>query len=321
MKVLLFLCIWSVNSFAATVLLIESYHSEYAWDKSYVRGIESQLTDDIELVKFQMDTKRIPKSEYQLSANRAYQTYQDIAPQVVILGDDNALSYMLPKLYDEPISIVFLGINSNPRKLLAKYQGQAKVTGILEQPLFVKTMGEIETMLPEGRKKIRVMFDSGVTSTIAQRYMEGQYQTLSQSIGMEAEILTIETQAQWHDKVLSANQDGVGAIVIGLYHTIVDRNGDNVTADTIVSWTNKHSQVPLFGFWDFSVGKGKAAGGVVLFGESQGESAGKAVTAIVAGKSASEIPIRVGQKGQAIYHPQEMARWGLTPPDSWQAIE
>ncbi len=68
MKILLFLCLWSANALGSAVLLIESYHSEFAWDKSYIRGIEKQLSDDVVLHKFQMDTKRLPKSEYEQSA-------------------------------------------------------------------------------------------------------------------------------------------------------------------------------------------------------------------------------------------------------------
>lgn len=85
-----------------------------------------------------MDTKRIPAREYSVAADRAFQAYQQLKPDLVVLGDDNALYYLLPKLYNEPISIVFLGINSNPRELLDEYSGIAQVTGILEQPLFVK---------------------------------------------------------------------------------------------------------------------------------------------------------------------------------------
>ncbi len=54
-----------------------------------------------------MDAKRIPAREYSAAADRAFQTYQQLKPDLVVLGDDNALYYLLPKLYNEPISIVF----------------------------------------------------------------------------------------------------------------------------------------------------------------------------------------------------------------------
>ncbi len=187
--------------------------------------------------------------------------------------------------------------------------------------MFVKTMSEIEAMLPIDRRKIRVMFDSGVTSKIAETYMRSQYDAINRSLGIDVDILTIGTQSEWRQKIRSAYRDGVGAIVVGLYHTIVDEQGSNVSADSILSWTNEHSPVPLFGFWDFSIGEGKAAGGVVLFGQTQGEAAGKSVMAILEGESANDIPINVGKKGKAIYHAKEMARWGLTPPTDWIEVD
>lgn len=307
---------------AGKVLIIESYHAGYAWDESYLGGIEQVLDADHQIVTFEMNTKRLPREDYPLMAEKAYRRYLLEKPDIVILGDDNALNYMLPKLYQENIPIVFLGINSNPRRLLAKYRGKAQVTGVLELPLLAKTMGEIGAMLPDEKKKIRVLFDSGVTSMIAQTYMRQQYKMLKEHMGIEAEILTVSTLSEWQSLVLDAGDQGVGAIVVGLYHTLVDEFGNNVEADTVLSWTNKISTVPLFGFWDFSVGVGKAAGGVVLFGENQGITAGEIAEKILQGKVlAKDVPIRIGRQGRAIYVKEEMARWGLTPPKRWQVFE
>lgn len=61
MRWLLLCLVFSSQAFAAKVLLIESYHSEYPWDQSYIQGLTAALTNTIELDTFQMDTKRIPK--------------------------------------------------------------------------------------------------------------------------------------------------------------------------------------------------------------------------------------------------------------------
>ncbi|MGF1719336.1 hypothetical protein L4D20_04730 [Vibrio kyushuensis] len=321
MKFLVFvLSLISFSVSSSSVLVIESYHSEYDWDKSYIQGLESSLSSDVELATFQMDTKRIPENEYEKMADEAYQYYQKVRPSIVVLGDDNALRYMYPKLYDEPISIVFLGVNSNPRSLLNKYQGAASVTGVLEQPLFVKTMADIGSMIADDKRKIRIMFDSGITSQIAIDYMKTQTQSISNNLNIEIELLALETLEQWHHSVENSAREEVSAIVVGLYHTIVDKQGSSVLADEVLRWTNQHSTVPLFGFWDFSIGGGKAAGGVVLFGELQGQQAGELVMRILGGELASMIPIQIGRKGRAVYHPAEMKRWGLTPPIHWNPM-
>lgn len=159
-------------TWADDVLVIQSYHSGYAWDASYIQGLKEGIKPSHQLHFFEMNTKRIPVREFSAAAERAFQTYQTLKPKLVVLGDDNALYYLLPKLYNEPISIVFLGINSNPRELLDEYSGIAQVTGILEQPLFVKNMAEIGRLLPQDKHRVLVLFDSGNTSKIALEYMQ-----------------------------------------------------------------------------------------------------------------------------------------------------
>ncbi|WP_341665149.1 ABC transporter substrate binding protein [Vibrio sp.] len=305
---------------AEKVLLIESYHAEYPWDVSYIKGIKDTMSSSAQLHTFQMDTKRVPVDQFETKANEAFEYYEEVKPRVVILGDDNALKYMLPKLYQEPISIVFLGINSNPRALLRKYKGQAQVTGVLELPLFVKNIRDLSQMLPKKKHKFRVMFDSGVTSQEAAKHIKKQYELIERNLKFEAEILLIGTKEEWQKMVNSAQDDGVSVIIVGLYHTLVDKDGNSVPAPEILAWTNENSKIPLFAFWDFAVGEGKASGGVVLFGESQGKQVAGLVNDILAGKDANNLPIAIGEQGRAIYSEKEIQRWGLTPPSHWNVM-
>ncbi len=321
MRCILLCLIASFHVSAAKVLLIESYHSEFPWDESYVEGIQSLLRDDIELQSIQMDTKRIPRQQYAEKAAQAYQRYQTYQPDVVILGDDNAFAYMLPKLFDEPISIVFLGINSNPRALLSQYRGQAKVTGVLERPLFTRSIAEISKLFDGDDFKVKVLFDSGITSQIAKQYMVKQNTLIRTNLGVEVDIQTIDTQEKWQHEVLSAKDEGFKAIIVGLYQTLVDKQGRSVPADSIIEWTNAYSELPIFAFWDFAVGRSKAIGGVVLFGLSQGQQAARLINQIVEHGHEQPIPIVIDHTGKAIYSEVESARWNIDMPQHWSVIE
>jgi hypothetical protein len=322
MRVLiLLLVIVTTNAYATKVLLIESYHSEYSWDSSYIRGLEAALLPEVKLDTFQMDTKRLPKREFENKANEAFALYQKQKPDIVILGDDNALSYMLPKLYDEEISIVFLGINANPRRLLSQYRGKAQVTGVLERPLFIKSLGELRSMFGGKAFKVRILFDSGVTSQIAKEFIENQYKLIRDNLGIEVDIQALTTKKQWRESVLTAKQEGFTTLIVGLYHTLVDHEGMSVPASEVIEWTSLHSELPLFAFWDFAVGENKAAGGMVLFGQSHGERAAKLVNQIIEQEQPLAIPIVTGNQGKAIYSQKEMERWNLMPPRHWQPID
>lgn len=321
MRLLIVLCLLSMPAEATRVLLIESYHSEYEWDRSYLEGLKQTLLPEVELERFQMNTKRIPPTEYQKMAELAFIKYLEYKPEIVILGDDNALKYMWPQLYDDPVSVVFLGINSNPRQVMKRYQGQAQITGVLERPLFVKTLGELKRFLPQKHLKVKIMFDSGATSEIAREYIERQYSLIRDNLGVEVEIIAASTRAQWHEHILSAPQEGVSAVIVGLYQTLIDAKGKSVPADEIIMWTHQHSSLPVFAFWDFAVDKQKAAGGVVLFGKSQGVAAGSLVNKIIDGEAARNIPIVIGNQGNAIYSNAAMEKWGLVPPSHWRSID
>lgn len=313
--------IFSSQVCATKVLLIESYHSGYPWDASYVKGIEQTLLPSVEFERFEMDTKRLPPGEFKRKANEAFAVYQRFQPDIVMLGDDNALSHMLPKLYDEPISIVFLGVNANPRALLKQYRGKAKVTGVLERPLFVKSLGELRKIFSTPDFKVLVLFDSGVTSKIAKEYIENQYTLIRKNLGIEVEIKAIATKQSWREQVMAAKEQGFTLIIVGLYQTLVNESGANVPAAEVIKWTSENSQLPLFAFWDFAVGVDKAVGGVVLFGQSQGAEAATMVNQIVEHGQPLVIPIATGSKGKAIYSKSELERWGITMPPHWQAID
>lgn len=306
---------------ATKVLLVESYHSEYPWDASYVEGLTETLEPGVELMTYQMDTKRLPVEKHQAQAEKAFAVYQQYQPEIVILGDDNAFNYLLPKLYQQPISIVFLGVNANPRALLMQYRGQAKVTGVLERPSFVKSLIELRRLFANESFSVRILFDSGVTSRIAKDYIEKQYSLIKNTLGIDVEIEVIQTMPQWQQTVLNAKQAGFSVIIVGLYQTLVDEEGNHVVDTEVISWTNRHSPLPIFAFWDFAVGENKAAGGVVLFGRSQGVHAANLVNEIIQTGHEPIIPIVTDNQGQAIYSRKEFQRWGLNMPYHWQAIE
>jgi hypothetical protein len=72
LRFILFLALtaFATNAFAApkSILIIESYHSDNAWDARYLEGLRETFGKDYTLASFEMDTKRLPKSLYQKQA-------------------------------------------------------------------------------------------------------------------------------------------------------------------------------------------------------------------------------------------------------------
>ena len=158
--VLFTLLLLQVATAKEKILLIESYHSTYAWDASYIEGLELALDNEYELIKFEMNTKRLPKSEYQKMADLAYDKFMEVSPSLVILADDNALSYLGSKFFDTDTPVVYLGINNNPRNY--GVVGRNNFTGVLERPLFKRSIANVQKL--QKLNKVLVLFDDGNTA-------------------------------------------------------------------------------------------------------------------------------------------------------------
>lgn len=303
----------SLPAMAATVLVISSYHADYPWDSSYMEGLRSVLGEQHRILRVEMDTKRLPKSEYQRKADEAWARFESEKPDLVVLADDNALSFLGRKIDATGTSSVFLGINSHPRE--AGIDKMRHMTGVLERPLFKRSVLEIRRIMRNKLAKVLILFDSGNTSTTA--VAEAFAGRMSDQIGeVQADIKLVATKAEWHETVLGAKDAGYDAIIVGLYQTLVDEQGIHQNPEEILAWTANNTPVPDFAFWDFSIGKDKAIGGLVLFGRSQGEEAGKMAQRILAGTPPKTISPVIGEKGRYLFSKSGMAKWRLELPDN-----
>lgn len=283
---------------AADILVVESYHQEYSWDASYKKALIESLGDKYSLEFFQMDTKRLPASVHQTQADKAWQLYKSKRPRLVILGDDNALKYLGPRLAAEAVPVVYLGINNNPRSYFET--APHNFTGVLERPLFKRSIASLAKIIKPRPKKVLVLFDAGTTAKAAvNEAFDGDIGI--NVFGVDAKLRLIKSWVEWKVQVSKARQHGYDAIIMGLYHTITDLDGNNVPADQVMSWTVENSKIPLFAFWDFSVGKGKTAGGLVLSGEEQGRLAGSIAGQILTGAEPSKIYTKTAEQGRYLF--------------------
>lgn len=306
--------VMSISAFAKDkVLVIESYHSTFQWDMDYLQGLKDTIGKTHEVVTFQMDTKRVPKSDYQKMADLAWNKYQEIKPKLVFLGDDNALKYLGPKFEKTNTPVVFLGVNKSP---LDYIKGGKNVTGILERPLLKKSVPTIRSVFKESGKKLKkvlILFDSGTTSQASVK-QEFAGKTTRKIAGITVDLKLIGQFEEWQKTVNGLANNGYDAVVIGLYHTLVDASGKNVPAGKVLGWTSQNTKVPPFCFWSFAVGKDKAIGGEVLYGVTQGQDAGNMALEILGGKNPKSIRPKIGEKGRFLYSKTLLKRFGLKLP-------
>ncbi|APJ04886.1 ABC transporter substrate-binding protein [Silvanigrella aquatica] len=312
--ILLIFGLISINSFAGNkdIIIVESYSKEYKWDADYAKEIRNAFGRKYNLTFFEMDTKRLPKDQHEKMGLKAWDLIQKVKPTMVFIGDDAALKYVGPKLEQNKIRTVYLGINNNPRVYFDKEPKY--ITGVLERPLIRRSAIFIKDIIPQS-KKILVLFDSDITSKIVHEDFFSGKPSINFS-GINYDIYLFDKFADWQRKIIDAPHKGYEAIIVGLYANMVDENKKNVDSVKVVQWSAANSKLPIFSFWDFTVGKGKALGGLVMTGASQGKALVEMAQKLLNNPTmnpSSLYPIYL-QEGKFVFSKYEMKRHKIKLP-------
>lgn len=295
---------------AVEILIIESYHADFRWDIEYKKGITDNLTDEYHFSYFQMDTKRLPVDKHMGMAERAWQKYLTLKPDVVVLADDNALRYLGPRFKNTTTPVVYLGINNNPRNYDLYHA--ANITGVLERPLLKRSILFLNKLV-KNVGKVLVLFDDSPSSAaaVSMEFKKGNVMMLGH---ISVEVGIISQYSLWQNKVLTAKANGIGFIIVGLYQAMRDGKGNHINAKQVIEWTSANSEVPVFGFWDFSIGENEAIGGLVIEGYQQGYSAAQIIKQIIAGEDVKTIRPQVAKKGSYMFSRVELEKHQLIIP-------
>lgn len=296
------------NLQARTVLVVESYHAEHPWDISYKKGLEQALSPAHKLVYFEMDTKRIPQANFQAKADAAWQLYQRLSPQLVVLADDNALKYLAPKFLYTDTPVVYLGINANPR--VYGVVGPSNFYGVMERPLIKRAVIMLKQLIPI--KRVLVMLDTSMTAeTLYDNNFYGK--PAHRLAGVRVDVVQFKHFSDWQNMVQQAKHLGYDALIVGLYHDLRDQAGNHVAAEQVMQWTSSHTKVPPFGLWAFSVGANKTIGGNVVFGYEEGKLAGQMAARLLNGESVLRTP-QMTIHGQFMLSKSQLKKWQISAP-------
>ena len=296
-----------------TVLVIESYHKEMFWDAGYRKGIIDALGEHITINFFEMNTKRIPKTEYPARIEAAITSIDNIKPDLIILGDDNALNFIGKEVLKRNIPLVFLGINNNPRFY---FNGTIPLgmTGVLEMPQLKRHLNFIKEIEPNWKKAL-VLFDNSNTSNIyksAPYYFQGKSEI--KLLGLSVEIYLTNSYEELQARVKKA-QNEKDILFIGGINTLTNADKRHISTDEATNWIYKNSKIPLFGFWRGMAGPQKAIGGYVIDGEAMGTQAAKLASKILDGTPINTLPIERLTKGRLVLSKSGLNHWDIKIPE------
>ncbi len=294
------------------VLVVESYHKEMYWDAGYREGILQTIGGYASVTFFEMDTKRLPRSSFQARAEAAIATIDQLQPDIVMLGDDNALSLVGKAVLNRKIPLVFLGINGNPRNY---FDGglPAGITGVLERPLLKRALRFIREINPDWTE-VLILFDDSNTARI---YRDSPFffagSNHKRILGLNVEIYLSNSYEDLQAKVKQAQTDK-HVLFLGGLHTLTDQHNQHVNGDIATSWIYQHSEIPMFGFWKGTVGIDKTIGGYVIDGHSMGAQAARQVLHVLEGETTKRVKIEWLFEGRLVLSPSALKRWDIVIP-------
>ncbi|WP_394250031.1 ABC transporter substrate-binding protein [Vibrio profundi] len=289
------------------MVFVHSYHFGYPWVQQYRSGFNSQITEFV-IHDFQMDTKRRPKSDFEGISDQAWAFIEEKKPDVVVIADDNALKYLGPRLTKHRIPTFFLGVNANPRQYV---NITGNISGVLERPLLKRSVHMIKKLQPDV-KRIKVMMDAAATSDAILLTSFGNKKSLVIN-GIEVTAFLVNTIEEWHQHVHSIADDGFDALIIANYAALKDNQGTHIPLEDVSRWTSQYTGVPLYAFWTYSVGKGKAIGGLAISALEQGAEVAVLVNQYV--ESGNMPVISTPKKGAMVFSEYELDRWRINVPE------
>jgi len=292
-----------------TVLVIHSYDLDLEWTNQCNRGIVGVLADRYNLEYVYLDTKRIPESEFRRRADEALETFRRIEPDVVMLGDDNALRLLGPAISETGRPVVYFGINGNPRIYFDRMP--ANVIGILERiPLF-PWIRYLQGIVPDTKRVLVLMDESPTSAGLVEVTFAGR-----KSVEFDGCIVSYETTsswARWQRIVLGPERYDL--ILIPVFHALKREDNTHVAYEEVVGWTSEHSAVPVFATQDYAVGDDGVVGAYTIFGEEHGRTAALMVKGILEGGDMLELSVVADQKGLFYFNKKQLDRFGLILPE------
>jgi diguanylate cyclase (GGDEF)-like protein len=288
------------------VLVLHSYHQGLEWTDNITKGIQSVFSphqEQYEIHYAYLDTKRNTGRSYMkqmvdfISAQNRHIQYE-----VVIVSDNTAL-----KLVNEGSiqfsgnpQIVFCGINNYNKDLTKDLNN---VTGVVENTDHRATVELMRKLHPERDQVIVILDRTPTGEAISNEFLkiEHTYKDKLEFIFLRDFFLE-----EIPDKLARLGERNL------IYLTTLnrDRNNNFISYSEGIEMITRSTNVPIYGSWDFYLGKG-IIGGRITSGYRQGQEAGKLAIKILQGHQADNLKVITNSPNQYMFDYKYIKQHGI----------
>lgn len=307
------------NGVYYNVLLLNSYHTGYKWTDDVIAGVQKGFEDSGLPYKLRMDfmdTKRVNDAKFhELYLQMITYKFERESFDIVISADDDAFNFISEhrdKLFPG-VPFLFCGtnfINLHPEK----YEGVPNMTGVNEESSIEESL-DIALKLHGDTEHIYFIHDNTTTGTMVSEYIDklipkynNRYTTTVLDGTMsEEEIRTRVRTLPEHSLI---------------YFTIFsfDKDYKFYEYDEFLKILKEETDAPIYGTWDFHLGKNGIAGGMLTSGFEQGSTVSEMAVRVLLGEAIDSIPVRLTSPNVYEFDYEQLVKYeaDLTqlPPES-----
>jgi diguanylate cyclase (GGDEF)-like protein len=271
------------------ILVLHSYHQGLEWTDSITSGIKSifnPFDKDYEIYYEYLDTKRNTGSDY---GNRLRELFsakmKNVRFEAVIISDNNALAFtksFYKCLVGRP-PIIFCGINNFNPDLIDTLPS---VTGVAEETDIAANFDLMLRLHPDRKRIVAILDRTATGQALEDSLAEAIEQVRSRARIDVLRDFTLEDVASFVAEL--GDEDMICLLTFNR-----DRENNFISYADGVTLLVEASDVPIYGPWDFYLGKG-IVGGVITSGFQQGKIAAQLALRVVMGENPQNIPIITG---------------------------
>ncbi|MBU5614748.1 ABC transporter substrate-binding protein [Geomonas azotofigens] len=298
------------------VLILNSYHSGYKGSDDAVEGIRETLLRALPETEIQieyLDSKNNSGKEFDGKLIDLLRfKYQKRHFDLILSTDDYAFSVIEAHGADlfGATPVVFCGTNSFDRSRLT---GKHGIVGIDERPSFKATLDLILTLHPK-TSNIVVIRDDSVTGQLNDMEFRKAAEQLRDRV----------TFSDWaglrmDEFITRVEKLHPGSVIVYFASFVQDENGDRVSSNEALRRISTASPVPVYGGWEFNLGKG-IVGGRLLNLREHGAAAAALAVRVLRGESIDALPPVSPSPNKDMFDYNELRRFGIAqgelPADS-----
>ena len=261
------------------IFVVSSYHKEYLWSQSNQEGLSAAMrkygyldnerqieafarNDYVEsskaIVKRDwMNTKRRnDRSNIVEATRRILQAIQEFAPDLVMLGDDNAANYIGNQLLDTDVPVVFWGINGLPLKygLVESMDSPGhNVTGVWQAGYHKESLELLKALVPNAETFAILTCDS-TTSRAVTKQIQALARRKELPLRLVDTVMTNSFSEFKRETLALATR--VDAFFVLNHDTFRDDNGKHVPLLEVVRWYLENIRIPEAAMGGTSVREG-----------------------------------------------------------------